>query len=70
MNKLPFREQLEKHNNPDEVRQRLAAGNYNQPHADIAREYLASIDRNNEIIAAQRQESREEETLRIAKEAQ
>lgn len=69
MSQLPFREQLEKHNNPEDVRQRLAAGLYNQRHADIAREFLASIDRKKEEVAAQRQESREDETLRIAKEA-
>ena len=45
MSQLTFREQLEMHNDPDEVRQRLAAGNYNKQHADIAREYLASIER-------------------------
>lgn len=69
MSQLPFREQLEKHNNPEEVRQRLAAGNYNKQHADIAREYLASIDRRKAEDAAKNAEFREEETLAIAKEA-
>ena len=45
MNYLTFRQQLEKHNDPEEVRQRLAAGNYSQPHAGIAQEYLDSLSR-------------------------
>jgi hypothetical protein len=38
MSDIPFRQRLEEHNNPDEVRERLAAGNYNQQHARIAQE--------------------------------
>ena len=69
MSQLSFREQLEKHNNPEEVRQRLAAGKYNQPHAAIAREYLASLERNRADEISARSEAREEETLAIANEA-
>jgi len=67
MSQFTFREQLEKHNNPEEVRQRLAAGNYNKQHADIAREYLASIERKEATSAFERQEKREDENLAISK---
>lgn len=69
MSQLPFRQQLEKHNNPEEVRQRLAAGNYNQQHARIAQEYLDSLHRQKDATAVANRDAREEETLRIAKEA-
>ena len=69
MSQLPFREQLEKHNNPQEVRERLAAGQYEQPNAGIAQEYLASIDRKEAAVAAARAEAREEESLSISRKA-
>ncbi len=69
MSQLPFREQLEKHNNPQEVRERLAAGQYSQPHASIAQEYLASIERKQAAAVAARAEAREEESLSISRRA-
>lgn len=69
MSQLPFREQLEKHNNPEEVRLRLAAGQYGHPHAGIAQEYLDSIERKEAAAAAARIEAREEESLATAKDA-
>jgi len=67
MNQLPFRQQLEKHNRPEEVRQRLAAGEYGQPHAGIAQEYLDSIDRKESALVAARAEDREIAMLDTAK---
>ena len=67
MSQLPFREQLEKHNDPQEVRERLAAGQYGQHSAGIAQEYLASIDRKDAAALASRSEAREIEMLAIAK---
>ena len=69
MVEMSFRQRLEEHNNPEEVRQRLAAGNYNQAHARIAQEYLDSLSREEEAESAAKRDAREEETLRIAKEA-
>lgn len=64
-----FRQQLEEHNNPEEVRQRLAAGNYNLVHARIAQEYLDSLERKEAAESAVKRDIREEETLSIAREA-
>jgi len=69
MSDILFRQRLEEHNNPEEVRQRLASGNYNQQHARIAQEYLDSLERKQSSEAAARNESREEATLAIANEA-
>jgi|GEM_PF-4526406 len=69
MAQLPFREQLEVHNNPEEVRQRLAAGNYNPTHTRIAQEYLDALDRESIAKAAARAEERENRMLSIASDA-
>ena len=69
MSQLPFREQLEKHNKPEDVRQRLAAGQYGQPHDTIAQEYLDSVDREAAAKAAARAEAREDRMLSIAADA-
>lgn len=69
MSDIPFRQRLEMHNNPDEVRQRLAAGNYNQQHARVAQEYLDSLERKESSEAAARAEARDEEALKIARSA-
>lgn len=69
MSQPPFREQLEKHNKPEEVRQRLAAGQYGKPHDIIAQEYLASVDREVAAKAAARAEAREDRMLSIASDA-
>ena len=69
MSQLPFRQQLETHNQPEEVRQRLAAGQHSQPHAGIAQEYLDSIDRKELALAAARAEERDEESLTISRKA-
>ena len=69
MNELTFRQRLEKHNNPEEVRQRLAAGKYNQQHARIAQEYLDSLERKDASAVATRSEAREEEKLEISRKA-
>ena len=45
MGQLPFRENLEQFNNPEEVRRRLAEGKYRPPFDGIAQSYLASVDR-------------------------
>lgn len=66
MNQLPFREQLEKHNQPEEVRRRLAAGQYIPPNDRIAQEYLDSVDRDVASKAAARSEAREDRMLSIA----
>ena len=67
MTQLSFRENLENHNNPDEVRLRLAAGEYNTSASAVAHEYLASIDRKDAAALASRSEAREIEMLAIAK---
>lgn len=64
-----FREQLEKHNKPEEVRRKLAEGLYNQQHAKIAQEYLDSKDRESAASASARAEAREDESLSISREA-
>lgn len=69
MAQLPFRENLEKHNNPEDVRRRLAEGQYRAPNDTIAREYLDSIDRKEAALAAVRAEEREEESLSISRKA-
>lgn len=69
MGQLPFRENLEQFNNPEEVRRRLAAGNYNQAHARIAQEYLDSLGRKEASESDAKRDAREEETLALAKEA-
>lgn len=69
MSDIPFRQRLEMHNNPDEVRQRLAAGNYNQQHARVAQEYLDSLEHKESSEAAARAEARDEEALKIARSA-
>lgn len=69
MTQLPFRENLEKHNNPEDVRRRLAEGQYRAPNDTIAREYLDSIDRKEAALAAARAEEREEESLSISRKA-
>ena len=53
MNELTFRQQLEKHNNPQEVRDRLVEGKYNQRHAAVAQEYLDSLERDEKSKAQQ-----------------
>ena len=45
MGQLPFRENLEQFNNPEEVRRRLDEGKYRPPFDGIAQGYLASVDR-------------------------
>ena len=67
MSQLPFRQQLEKHNQPEEVRQRLAAGEYNPSSAKIAQEYLDSIGRSAAASTSARAEARAEEALAIDK---
>ncbi|MDP1679385.1 MAG: hypothetical protein Q8L02_04590 [Candidatus Nitrotoga sp.] len=69
MSQLPFRQQLEKHNQPEDVRQRLAAGQYHDPNKGIAQEYLASVDRKEAALVAARSEAREEENLSISRKA-
>lgn len=69
MTQLPFRENLEQHNNPEEVRRRLAAGQYGPPNDKIAQEYLNSIDRKESASAAARAEAREDRMLSIASDA-
>ena len=69
MTQLPFRENLEKHNNPEDVRRRLAEGQYRAPNDTIAKEYLDSIDRKEAALAAVRAEEREEESLSISRKA-
>ena len=69
MTQLPFRENLENHNNPEDVRRRLAEGQYRAPNDTIAREYLDSIDRKEAALAAARAEEREEESLSISRKA-
>jgi hypothetical protein len=69
LSQLPFRENLEEFNNPDEVRRKLAAGKYRTPHDAIAQEYLDSIDRKDAALVAARAEAREEESLSISRKA-
>jgi len=64
-----FRQQLENHNQPEEVRQRLAAGLYNSPNDKIAQEYLDSLERDERAKSSTRAEAREEEILSIARKA-
>ena len=61
--------QLEEHNNPDEVRQRLAAGKYHSAHANIVREYLAAIDREVELDRIERAETRGERSVSLTEDA-
>jgi len=67
VSQLPFRQQLEKHNRPEEVRQRLAAGQYGSPQDGIAQEYLDSIERKEATLVSARAEAREEAMIAIAK---
>lgn len=69
MSQLPFRQQLQKHNNPQEVRERLAAGQYSQPQSGIAQEYLDSLERDERAESSTRAEAREEEILSISRKA-
>jgi hypothetical protein len=69
MSQLPFRQQLEKDNNPQEVRERLAAGQYDHPLSGIAQKYLDSVNRKDSAEAAARTEAREEESLSISRRA-
>ena len=69
MAQLSFRENLEQFNNPDEVRRRLAAGQYAQPQAGIAQEYLDSIDRKEAASATAARAAREVEALTIARDS-
>ena len=67
MTQLPFRENLEAFNNPEEVRRKLAAGDYRAPNDKIAQEYLDSIDRKEAAALVARSEAREIELIDIAK---
>jgi hypothetical protein len=69
MSQLPSREQLENHNKPEEVRQRLAAGKYTKPDDAIAQEYLDSVDREVATKASARAEAREDRMLSITSDA-
>ena len=69
MSQLPFRENLENFNDPEEVRRRLAAGKYNREHTKIAQEFLDSLDRQELAKSSARSESREEESLSISRKA-
>ncbi len=62
-----FREQLETHNNVEEVRQRLASGSYSGRKKTEAEEFVRSKDAAREQAAKDRAEAREDESLRIAR---
>ena len=47
-----FYQQLIDHNNPDEVRRRLAEGGYHSPSKEIAKSYLDDLDRKEAIRLA------------------
>ena len=64
-----FLEQLEAANNEDDVRLRLARGNYNGRHAGEAQEWLRSKEAARTGASAAKRDARDEETLAIAKEA-
>ena len=69
MTQLPFRENLEAFNNPEEVRRKLAAGDYRTPNDKIAQEYLDSIDRKEAVAVSAKLDSRESDKILLAKEA-
>lgn len=69
MAQLPFRENLEQFNNPEEVRRRLAEGKYRPPFDGIAQSYLASVDRAVSDKAAALRAAHEAAMLASAKEA-
>ncbi|MGH8520972.1 MAG: hypothetical protein ACREU9_06045 [Gammaproteobacteria bacterium] len=64
-----FFARLDKANNDDEVRQRIAGGKYNDHHKSLAQEWLRRREESRASEAATRAESRDEETLSIAREA-
>ena len=69
MSDRTFLEQLEATNNEDEVRLRIARGNYNIRHAGEAQEWLRTREAARATVSAAKRDSLEEETLAIAKEA-
>ena len=64
-----FLQRLDDHNNENEVRERLAAGNYNQRHAALAQEWLRRREEERNSQVAARVEDREEEKLEISRKA-
>ena len=69
MGQLPFRENLEQFNNPDEVRRRLLEGKYRPPFDGIAQSYLDSVDRAVSDKEAALRAAHDEAMLASAKEA-
>jgi hypothetical protein len=69
MNQRTFLEQLDAVDNEAEVRERLAAGNYNARHATLAQEWLRRKESSRSTETAARKEAREEEGLAISRRA-
>ena len=69
MGQLPFRENLEQFNNPEEVRRSLAEGKYRPPFDGIAQSYLASVDRAVSDKSEALRAAHDEAMLACAKEA-
>lgn len=69
MNQRNFLEQLDAVDNEAEVRERLAAGNYNARHAALAQEWLRRKEASRNAEAAARKETREEAGLAISRKA-
>ena len=64
-----FLERLDVADNERETRERLASGQYNFRHAAIAKEWLRRKEEGRERESCTKLDAREEERLRIAKEA-
>lgn len=69
VNQLTFREQLEKHGNEADVRDRMARGLYTGQHLGVAQEWLRQREEARSIASSAARDAREAETLAIAKEA-
>ena len=69
MTQLPFMQQLDAHDNELEVRDRIAHGQYNAQGLAIAQEWLRRKEYARMTASSAMRDTREEETLSIAKEA-
>ena len=63
MNQLTFSEQLEKHGNEADVRDRMARGLYHGQHLDVAQEWLRRIDEARVMASSAARDAREEAML-------
>lgn len=69
MNQLTFKEQLERHGNESDVRDRMVRGLYHGEHLGVAQEWLRRKEEARATASSAKRDAREEETLSIARSA-